>query len=288
MAVLLFLIALALALAATWAWALTRPAPPALPAPEAPAIIRRESRPAVVLVHGILGFETLGLGPLRVDYFRGITAPLAAAGHDVVCARVPPLGSVPARAAALAAALDALPHDRVTVVAHSMGGLDARWAIAHGAAPRVGALVTIGTPHRGTPVADLLARGLPAEALRWLTTRRLAGFAREAPDHPDVRYACIVAATHDRARVHPLLRATHAYLARVAGRNDGLVPASSQVWGDVLADEDMDHWAQVGWGGRSTDVLLSVLAELHTPRSWVARSTRPIASANAAVRSVPG
>jgi triacylglycerol lipase len=230
----------------------------------APAIIRTERRPAVVLVHGILGFETLGIGPVRVDYFRRVTAPLAAAGFDVVCARVPPLGSVPARAAALAAALEELPNDRITVIAHSMGGLDARWAIAHHAGRRVETLVTIGTPHRGTPIADLLVRALPTEALAWLTTRRLAGFAREAPDDPAVRYACIVAATGDRARVHPLLRASHAYLARVAGRNDGLVPATSQVWGEVLADEDLDHWAQVGWSGGhdAAATLLGALGRL--------------------------
>jgi triacylglycerol lipase len=238
----------------------------------APAIIRRPTRPAVVLVHGILGFETLGFGPLRVDYFRRVVGPLGAAGHDVVVARVPALGSVPARAAALAQTIAALPHDRVTVIAHSMGGLDARWAIAHGAAARVDALVTIGTPHLGTPIADLLARGIPAEALAWLTTRRLAGFAREAPDVAGVRYACMIAATHQRARVHPLLRASHAYLSRVAGRNDGLVPASSQAWGEILSDHDLDHWAQVGWSGGhdAAAMLLAALGHLLPVRGSLA------------------
>ena len=49
--------------------------------------------------------------------------------------------------------------EREHIIAHSMGGLDARHAIAHvpGLAGRVATLVTIGTPHRGSPVADAIA-----------------------------------------------------------------------------------------------------------------------------------
>ncbi len=44
----------------------------------------------------------------------------------------------------------------VDVVAHSMGGLDSRWAIEkEGVADRVDDLVTLGTPHRGTHAAIL-------------------------------------------------------------------------------------------------------------------------------------
>ena len=39
----------------------------------------------------------------------------------------------------------------------------------------------------------------------------------------------------------------HAYLRRVAGANDGLVPVSSQYWGETLAEIEADHWQQVGW-----------------------------------------
>ena len=48
---------------------------------------------------------------------------------------------------------------KVNIIAHSMGGLDARYAIAKlGLADRVASLVTIGTPHLGTPLANLGAR----------------------------------------------------------------------------------------------------------------------------------
>jgi hypothetical protein len=34
------------------------------------------------------------------------------------------------------------------------------------------------------------------------------------------------------------------------GDNDGVVPAASQRWGQVLAEIDADHWAQIGWSKR--------------------------------------
>ncbi len=48
-------------------------------------------------------------------------------------------------------------HDsRVTVVAHSMGGLGARWYVEHeGGDDSVGDLVTLGTPHQGTALAHM-------------------------------------------------------------------------------------------------------------------------------------
>jgi triacylglycerol lipase len=244
----------------------------------APAIIRRPQRPGVVLVHGLMGFDQLGVGPTRVDYFRGVAQALEAAGLDVITARLSPLGGVPARAAQLARAMEQQPHDRFVVIGHSMGGLDARWAVAReGLAARTAAVVTIGTPHRGTPIADLLASrplgrarkvmarlGLSSDAIDWLTTTRLEILNRELGDVAGVRYASVITATADRARVHPLLRATHAYLARAHGPSDGLVPRSSQLWGEILAEEEIDHWAQIGWSSShdAGALLLRALATL--------------------------
>ncbi len=214
---------------------------------------------AVVLVHGFLGFGSLGIGRARIHYFRRVARRLEARGLDVTVARLPALGGTPARGHALLAHLDRLSHDHVVIVAHSLGGLDARWALANGGAGRVRAVVTIGTPHHGTPIADAFARG-PAAALRralarlglgsdaidWLTTERLVAFNRDTPDVPGVTYASIVAATADGRRVHPLLRPTHAFLA-AHGPSDGVVPGWSQAWGNVIATAEIDHWAQVGW-----------------------------------------
>jgi len=246
---------------------------------------RTPARPAVVLVHGICGFGSVGVGPLRLDYFRRVAARLEAEGFAVHTARLPPLGGVPARADALRRLLDRVPQDRVTMIAHSMGGLDARWAIAAGAAPRVHTLITIGTPHAGTPIADLLARGplarmralaarfgLSSEAIEWLTTWRAAALDRELGTPADVRECCVVAATANRARVHPLLRFSHAYLARGAAASDGLVPAASQRRGEILAELELDHWAQVGWSSRhdAASLMLGMLAPPDPARLFAA------------------
>ena len=290
MTALLLLLLVALAtVAAVAAWALGAPEPPPqhqlqlpprAPAPEAgddadlghvgaPAIVRRPDRAAVVLAHGLAGFDSIGIGALRVAYFRRAARTLEQLGYQVVTTRVPPVAALPARGAALAEAIAALPHDRVTIIGHSMGGLDARWAISHGLAARVSDLVTIGTPHRGTPLADILARGpvararswaarlgLPTDAIDWLTTWKLAELAPLMPDADEVRYTSVVGVAA-RARVHPLLLAPHLYLSLVAGPNDGMVPEASQRWGTVLAAESLDHFAQIGWAGGAAAAMLA-------------------------------
>ncbi|PKB24539.1 esterase/lipase family protein [Janthinobacterium sp. 64] len=47
--------------------------------------------------------------------------------------------------------------DRVIIVAHSMGGLVARAWLRHDGAARVARIITIGTPHHGTALANLAA-----------------------------------------------------------------------------------------------------------------------------------
>ena len=41
--------------------------------------------------------------------------------------------------------------------------------------------------------------------------------------------------------------ASHAYLRRVSGANDGFVPNSSQYWGETIAEIEADHFEQDGW-----------------------------------------
>ena len=266
----------------------------------APAVVRRASRPAVVLAHGMAGFDSIGIGDLRVAYFRRAARHLERSGYEVVTTRVPPVGALPARGEALAAAICALPHERVTIIGHSMGGLDARWAISHGAADRVAELVTIGTPHRGTPLADVLSRGkaararsfaarlgLATDAIDWLTTWKLAELADEMQDANDVRYASIVGVA-TRARIHPLLLAPHLYLSRVAGPNDGMVPEPSQRWGDVLAVERMDHFAQIGWaGGDAAGLIERRLTRLRALPMSIVQLPDPVAAEIAEPPSAP-
>jgi triacylglycerol lipase len=202
------------------------------------------------------------VGKVRHAYYKGVREALERDGHAVQVARLPTTGAIAARAAGLAALVAGMEEKRVNVIAHSMGGLDARYAIARlGLGPRVGALVTVGTPHRGSPVADLSAglverigldkalrfAGVSIDALRDLGSARLARFNEEVPDDRRVAYASVVGAVRRPWRASPLLVPACLWMNGTVGDNDGVVPAASQRWGHVLAEIDADHWAQIGW-----------------------------------------
>jgi len=118
-------------------------------------------------------------------------------------------------------------------------------------------LVTIATPHRGTPLADAgarLVRGsrvLSASlgSVLDLTTERMRVFEAETPDVCTVQYASIAVSPGRGARgVGPWLLPTYRWLRRSAGDNDGVVPLASQRRGRVLGHLHADHWSAVGWG----------------------------------------
>lgn len=210
-----------------------------------------------------MGFDEVAVLGRRLRYFRGVVEALVDDGADVHVVRLPPVASVRERAAALTAFVEQLAAPRVNIVAHSMGGIDARFAIAElGLAPKVAALVTVGTPHRGTPLAHA-GNSLPARALRvvlesagvsssatdWLTPEQMDQFNDQVADAPEVYYASVVGRPQTEQTNLPL-RTSRRFLDRRAGTSDGIVPAASQVWGDLLFEVPADHWAQVGWSKR--------------------------------------
>jgi triacylglycerol lipase len=199
---------------------------------------------------------------LGYSYFRGIPEALRARGHVVHVVTVSPTASIELRAKQLVDQIERI-DQRVNIIAHSMGGLDARLAISRfGLHERVASLTTIGTPHHGTPLADaafllgewrrsrgLLSRlGLNVDGVYDVSTARMKEFNREVCNVPGVMYTNVVAAVDlDAGGVHAMLSYGHRYLLRTAGENDGVVPAMSQVWGETLEEVDADHWAQIGW-----------------------------------------
>jgi len=229
---------------------------------QAPWLIPEAKQHAIVLAHGILGFDHLSVLGTQQHYFRGIGKHLQEHGAVVRALHVSPLGSVPERAEALASFVKDIDERRVVIVAHSMGGLDARYALSKlGLHHRVRAMVSIGTPHRGTVLAEA-AKFLPARALRnllgqvgvqtealdWLGEESAKAFARDVPNVSSVFYASVIGET-SRMQVlaNPLLLATYEVLLRMRGQNDGIVPASSQVWGTELCRVPAHHFAQIGW-----------------------------------------
>jgi triacylglycerol lipase len=179
----------------------------------------------IVLAHGVLGFgNPLGL-PSFLNYFNGVAAHLERRGLTVIAPQVNPFGSVAQRGDQLGAVLlrQVPASTKAHVVAHSMGGLDARHALTRvaGVANCVATLVTIGTPHRGSRVADAIATRadplfdhLPpmlvdplqrnAGALHDLTTAFGSNFDQTTPDVPGVRY---IEVAGDASRGGPEVRA---------------------------------------------------------------------------------
>lgn len=117
----------------------------------------------IVLAHGMFGFDHIG--PL--DYFYGVKEVLTAAGRTVFTPRVDPLQATEVRGPELQTQIDdalvASGADKVIIIAHSQGGLDARW-VAHFAPTKVAAVITIATPHHGTSIADTLSGAIPKPA----------------------------------------------------------------------------------------------------------------------------
>lgn len=216
----------------------------------------------IVLQHGLFGFGELQIGSFRLGYFHGIDRAIAARGHPVIVSRVHPTGSIERRASQLKQnilrQLDGLGRakQRVVILAHSMGGLDARFMISKlGMADQVEALVTISTPHRGSPYADWCLRhlghrlraielinllGLDMRAVSDLTTESCARLNEDVPDCPAVKYFSISAA-RPWNRVPPFLLHSHQIVQQAEGDNDGLVSVRSASWGQHLETWPADH-----------------------------------------------
>lgn len=238
----------------------------------------------IVLAHGLSGFSEAIRGKVR--YFHHIPELLEAAGCRVFATQVPPFGSIAERAAELRRQIAAAGFVKVNVVAHSMGGLDARAAITHlGGHELIASLTTFCTPHRGTEFADwgvgkiaregaaldfLKSLGLKVGAFQDLTTSAMAEFNEKTPDHPAVRYYSF-SAVSEFARISAPLAFSFKVLEKLAGSNDGLVPEPSARWGRHVATLPTDHLEVIGWRFnllraprlKIDDVYLEHVARLH-------------------------
>lgn len=142
----------------------------------------------IVLVHGFAGFQQIG--PLA--YFFRVADDLRARGETVVTCEVSPFLPPVQRGPMVASAIDQVLRDtgaaRVNIIAHSQGGLDARYVIStmhYG--DRIASLVTIATPHRGTRVADAFLGLVPGNSALLNATAALLGLAyNSASDRADI------------------------------------------------------------------------------------------------------
>ncbi|GJN90665.1 hypothetical protein Rhopal_003677-T1 [Rhodotorula paludigena] len=110
----------------------------------------------IVLCHGLYGFDVKGPGFFRLHYWGDLLKILRGKiGAEVFVTAVPGTGSVKNRAHVLHKSLEdtqSLLNRDLNFVAHSMGGLDARYLISNirPTLYRPRSLTTLCTPHRGS------------------------------------------------------------------------------------------------------------------------------------------
>ncbi len=242
------------------------------PFPQPPVI---PVRCPVVLMHG---FGMLAIF-LRGGHLHDEAIYLRLRGVLAYAPNVSPYHTVPVRAEMwqdrLVQILDETGADAVNLIAHSMGGLDARYMISELGMHRVVAsLVTVATPHRGSALADVVlesperVQGWLTDAANWagssvmdggradfqkavhdLTPTYVTGtFNNQILNHPTVRYWSYGgrAGKGTDISINPLLRPQNTILFKREGENDGLVSVDSSRWGTYVETIDADHAQQIG------------------------------------------
>jgi triacylglycerol lipase len=191
----------------------------------------------------------------------------------VATAQVNPIGNVAERAAHLAEQIVAVAGaEKIQIFAHSMGGLDARFALSNnlsGAAAHVSRVVMIGTPHLGSRVADAIENGDPAvlrdlplpvvaelgvhqRALHDLTTKVAVPADLQMHDVPGIEYVHVAGdMTAPGAHASLAFRGVAAFFG-VNTPNDGVVTVESATTrGGVrqtpIAIWPTDHAGLLGW-----------------------------------------
>ncbi len=230
-------------------------------------------RHPVVLVPGAgQGNGIMRVGPLKLGpYFQGIPEYLKDQGVEVKVAELPLNTKVADRAVFLRDFLQKhYLNKKVNIIGHSMGALDARYLISVLGYENIISLTGIAAPNRGSPIADwaydqmegekfwyqvlrLLQYDLKVRPFLWelRTTYMRDQFNPNVIDSPKVRYYSVIGwgEVWD-GTLSPLLYFPN-LLLRLLGvpeskeKNDGMVPESSQEWGEVIARLPLDHLGQL-------------------------------------------
>jgi len=233
----------------------------------------------IVLAHGIARFDIVSKQLLDIDnrdsmdslhYFKNIRTHLQSRGFSVRHTNVDWAGSVHDRARSLKRQIEGLLEDdalrpgKIHIIAHSMGGLDARHMLydnrEEGFHERIASLTTIATPHNGSPVADsfvsdvgdLLTRLGIGEGAHYLTAQACREFNQ---DSEAFELGCGVhfrsyAGSQRRRYIFTPLKAAWSIIHKCEGDNDGLVSVESAKWREEYFRKlilDADHFNLCGW-----------------------------------------
>jgi triacylglycerol lipase len=249
----------------------------------------------IILAHGIARFDfvlkyfsktfdTLGLSLVSANdglhYFKGIASHLRMHGFDVYQSSVSFASGVERRAGDLRNEVNKVlglkKQEKVHIIAHSMGGLDARHMIVnYDMAVKVSSLTTIGTPHLGTSFADwglahqgdefieIIGNVVDLGGFRDLAQGACSDFneqAREQEATNPVVYRAYAASQKQQLVFTPLQKSWD-IINGSEGDNDGLVSVTSQLWQSQLVTPQgtvkhveqkrfpvgADHLNEIGW-----------------------------------------
>ena len=148
--------------------------------------------------------------------------------------------------------------EKVNIIAHSKGGLDARTAIAKTSASQyIASLTTINTPHRGCEFADYFLHRIPKKTQETIANKYnavaekigdtepdflsavndLTAYAckernKEVLDNPNIYYQSVGSVLQQATSGKFPLNLTYHLVKLFDGENDGLVGVDSFPWGE--------------------------------------------------------
>lgn len=250
----------------------------------------------IVLAHGIARFDYLTHSILKkinlffckrsfsfdnLHYFRGISSFLRKNGYMTYNTSVTFAADVRTRAADLreeiARILDQSGSKKVHIIAHSMGGLDARCMIGNfeDMADKVATLTTIGTPHLGTIFADwgiqngfdkfikFIERIIDLKGYANLSTEACMKFNKnlEKVEAANSVIYQTISCRQEKDSIFLPFQKSWDIIFKGEGENDGLVSVKSQKWTEKLSGDNgvvkkiiqkefpipADHFNSVGW-----------------------------------------
>ena len=220
-------------------------------------IKNRSDNCTLVFLPGFLGFHQYGFAGFEISYFKNLKTRLQNEGVSFLFPSTLKTATVAERAEHFSREIMQSANEKFILIGHSMGGLDGRFAIHHlDPDHRVRALVTLATPHHGTPLASWilesngplqnLFRFIGANGLRDLTPEACLKRNQELIDRQDVSYISYTGkrAIRDMPR---FLRPLGRMVEKAEGDNDCLVSVSSAKWGDFRGTVPADHFEIVGW-----------------------------------------
>ena len=245
----------------------------------------------IVLVHGMMAKNFPFFPAFRViaDFLKEQGLCIYVANHDGV-------GTISGNAVQLKAEIAAIlekEHCRkVNLIAHSKGGLDARYMISRlDMAEQIASLTTLSTPHHGSRLSTTLLK-MPAWLAKTiaffidiffhicrdehpdtlalaqeLTVDSMEEFNRLTPDCPSVYYQSYSSTSPRR---QAFLRYIPYELSRYCEPDDtdGMVSVSSSQWGDYRGSMqgEVDHFQMVGVYGSKKELTGVGLFYLHIAR----------------------